>query len=262
MELGLKNKVALVLASSKGIGRAIATKFALEGAKVMITSRDKEQLQQTADEIKQETNQDVSFYCSDVTNVDSIKELVKETVKKYGTIDILINNSGGPPAGKFEDFEDKDWYYAFELNLLSYIRSIREVLPYMKKQGKGKILNIASSSFKEPIEGLILSNTFRTGVVGLAKSLSSELGRDQILINTLGPGRIETERIASLEQTIAKDKGVNREEIKSEIESSIPVGRYGQPDEFANIAVFLCSDANTYVTGQAFLVDGGKGGAL
>lgn len=257
MDLGLKNKSILVLASSKGLGKAVALKFAEEGARVMISSRDEEQLKATVDEIVNKTGAKVNYQVCDIKNPQEIKLLVNQTVALNGTIDVLVNNSGGPPAGGFDKFADDVWQHAFELNLLSYIRTIREVLPHMRKQQEGRILNIASSSIKQPIDNLILSNTFRTGVIGLAKSLSQELAQDGILINTVGPGRIATERLNELDQIKADNQAVSYETIKAQSELSIPLGRYGQPDEFARTIVFLGSGANTYITGQMVLVDGG-----
>lgn len=262
MDLGLKGKSALVMASSKGLGKAIAAKLAEEGANVMLASRSEDALKAAADEIKTKTNGNVHYAVCDITSPASIKETVEATVQAFGTVDILVNNAGGPPAGVFDNFDDDAWQKAFELNLLSYVRAIREVLPYMRKQGGGRILNTASSSIKQPIDGLILSNTFRNGIVGLAKSLAAELGKDKILINTLGPGRIGTDRLKELDQIIAGKQGKTVEEVKASIEETIPLGRYGLPEEFANMAVFLCSQANSYVTGQAFLVDGGMVRAL
>ncbi|WP_458414375.1 SDR family oxidoreductase [Schinkia sp. CFF1] len=262
MDLGLKGKTALVMASSKGLGKAIATKLAEEGANVMLASRSEDALQKAVEEIKEKTNGNADFVVCDITDPASIKATVQKCVDAFGPIDILVNNAGGPPAGGFGNFDDDAWQKAFELNLLSYIRTIREVLPHMRKQGGGRILNIASSSFKEPIDGLILSNTFRNGIAGLAKSLATELGKDKILVNTLGPGRIGTDRLKELDSIGADRQGVTVEEIRASKELTIPLGRYGLPEEFANIAVFLCSQANSYVTGQAFLVDGGMVRAL
>jgi len=262
MDLGLMGKSALVMASSKGLGKAIASKLAEEGVNVMLASRNEETLKAASDEIKTKTNGNVHYTVCDITSSASIKEVVEATVQAFGTVDILVNNAGGPPAGVFDNFDDDVWQKAFELNLLSYVRAIREVLPYMRKQGEGRILNTASSSIKQPIDGLILSNTFRTGIVGLAKSLAAELGKDKILINTLGPGRIGTDRLKELDQIIAGNQGKTMEEVRTSIEKTIPLGRYGLPEEFANMAVFLCSQANSYVTGQAFLVDGGMVRAL
>lgn len=262
MDLGLQGKTALVLASSKGLGKATSLKFAEEGANVMLVSRNEALLAQTANEIQEKTNGNISFKVCDITNAQSIKATVQATVDTFGSVDILVNNAGGPPAGSFADFDDDAWQKSFELNLLSYIRTIREVLPHMRKQGGGRILNIASSSIKQPIDGLILSNTFRNGIAGLAKSLASELGKDNILVNTLGPGRIGTDRLNELDSVIAGKKGVTPDDVKASFAGMIPLGRYGTPEEFANMAVFLCSEANTYVTGQAFLVDGGMVKAL
>lgn len=257
MDLGLKGKTALLLASSKGLGKATAMKFAEEGANVMISSRNEEELKKTAAEIRAKTGARVSYKVCNVMDNEQIIELVHETANQYKTIDILVNNAGGPPAGQFDDFSDKDWVNAFELTLLSVIRTIRAVLPYMRKQQSGRIVNIASSSFKQPIENLTLSNTFRTGIMGLSKSLSQELAKDNILINTVGPGQIATERLKELGNKLAEAKGFTVEEFTERAVASIPLGRYGTPEEFANVLVFLCSEANTYVTGQAILVDGG-----
>lgn len=261
MNLGLTNKVAIVVASSKGLGKAIAKALANEGVNVMLTSRSIDNLQKAAEDIRQEAKGKVAYFPADITKADDIKALVKETRNKLGKIDILVNNAGGPPAGNFMDFEDEDWEKAFQLNLFSYIRLIREVLPDLKEEG-GKILNIASSSIKAVLPNLILSNTFRNGINGLSKSLAVELAPDKILVNTLGPGRIATDRIQELDQARAEAQNRSLEEITVQSENSIPAGRYGEPEEFAKAAVFLVSGANTYVTGQSILVDGGMVTAL
>ncbi len=257
MDLGIKNHVALVAASSKGLGKATAFCLAKEGAKVMITSRNQEQLAETAKEIRAETGAEVDYYPADLTKAEQIARLIDETVKRFGTIHILINNAGGPPPGDFDQFQDEDWQAAFELNLLSTIRLIRHTLPYMRKQKYGRIVNFTSSSIKEPIPGLILSNTIRTAVVGLAKSLAAELAPDQILINTIAPGRIATDRLASLDQNKAQQLQISVEEVQKQFFAKIPLGRYGEPAEFAKVATFLASQANSYLTGQSILVDGG-----
>lgn len=263
MDLGLTGKSVIVMAGSKGLGKATALEFAAEGAKVVIGSRKEAELQAAVAEIKEKTNNpDVSYQVCDVTKPDDIRQIVAFAAEKNGGVDVLINNAGGPPAGGFDQFTDEDWQKAYELNLLSYIRAIREVLPLMREGGGGHILNFASSSIKQSLDNLLLSNTFRAGIVGLAKSLSQEFSQDNILINTLGPGRIATDRLQELDQMRADKLGKSFEEIKSANEKSIPMGRYGQPAEFAKQAVFLCSGANTYVTGQALLVDGGLVKAL
>ncbi|WP_163971894.1 SDR family oxidoreductase [Oceanobacillus halotolerans] len=263
MDLGLAGKSVLVLASSKGIGKATAYQFAKEGAHVFLSSRDKGTLETVTEKIKEETgNTNVDYQVCDITNPASIKALVSAVVERNGTIDVLINNAGGPPAGGFDDFEDDTWQHAFELNLLSYIRAIREVIPHMKKQGSGHIINIASSSIKQSIDNLILSNTFRSGIVGLAKSLSQELAADNIKINTIGPGRILTDRVRELDAIKAEKVNVSIEDLQEETAKKIPMGRYGEPEEFAKIVVFLSSQANTYMTGQSFVIDGGMVKAL
>ncbi|MBO1626767.1 SDR family oxidoreductase [Bacillus arachidis] len=256
MELGLAGKTALVVASSQGLGKAIATELIKEGTNVMLLSRNEEKLASLQKELIALNKGTAMYTVCDVTNKESIKQAVEYTVQNFGTIDILVNNAGGPKPGTFEQLTDEDWYNSFELNLLSYVRMIREVLPYMKEQG-GKIINIASSSIKEPIPGLLLSNTFRVGITGLAKTLASEFAPYNILINTIAPGRIATDRIASLDETAAEKHGITVEDVQKQYESIIPLGRYGRPSEFAAFAAFLASDANTYMTGQSFLVDGG-----
>lgn len=258
MDLGLKNKSVLVMASSKGLGRATAMEFARAGAHVVISSRNETELTKTVTAIKKATdNESVSFKVCDVTDPDAIKALVNYVVTKNGTIDVLINNSGGPPAGNFDTFDDTAWQNAFELTLLSYIRTIREVLPYMRKQQSGHIVNFASSSVKQPIDNLTLSNVFRVGVTGLSKTLALELGSDNILVNTVSPGRIATDRIDELNQVRADELGVSKEQIIKQTEEQIALGRHGEPEEFAKMVTFLCSGANSYITGQSIIVDGG-----
>jgi 3-oxoacyl-[acyl-carrier protein] reductase len=256
MDLNLTGKTALVVASSQGLGFAIAERLVKEGANVMISGREEEKLKQKARQLESIGRGKAAYQKTDITNPEGIKQLVKITAETFHGIDILVNNAGGPPAGSFEELSDDEWQMSFELNLLSYVRMIRAALPYLKVQG-GKILNIASTSIKEPIPGLILSNTFRTGIVGLSKTLASELAPYNILINTIAPGRIATDRVKHLDQMNADKQGFDLETIESQMKAGIPLKRYGKPEEFANVAAFLLSDANSYMTGSSFLVDGG-----
>jgi 3-oxoacyl-[acyl-carrier protein] reductase len=262
MDLGLQGKAALVMAASKGLGRAVATELAREGAHVVISSRDEDTLAQTAAEIREVTGAEVEYRAADITRAEDLRALVSHAADRFGGVDVLVNNTGGPPAGTFEDFDDEGWQATFELVLLSLIRAVRGVLPLMRERGGGRIVNIASSSVKQPIENLILSNTVRAGIAGLAKSLAVELAPDGILVNTIGPGRISTARSQSMDASRAEALGVPVEEVREQVESQIPLGRYGTPEELARVAAFLASPANSYVTGQAILVDGGMVRAL
>lgn len=257
MDLGLKDKPVIVMASSSGLGKATALEFCREGANVMLFSRSEDELVKTQREIKEATGKEPLYTVGDITKYDDIKRLVKNTVEAYGDVYALVNNTGGPPAGIFDDFDDEAWQKAYELCLLSYIRTIREVLPYMKKNKAGRIVNFTSSSVKQVLDNLILSNTFRMGVVGLSKTLSQELGKYNILVNVVGPGRIGTARVEYLDKMRAEKAGLTVEDLRKETTKNIPLSRYGTPEEYAKLTVFLCSEANTYITGQIILVDGG-----
>lgn len=256
MDLDLTGKIALVVASSKGLGKAIAKQLALEGCDVMLTSRNAELLAATEQEIAQVAKGRVAAQPCDITKIEEITALVEATRSQLGAIDILINNAGGPPGGGFEQLDDAAWQTSFELNLLSYVRLIRAVLPDLKQHG-GRIINVASSSIKQPIPNLILSNAFRMGILGLAKSLADELAPYNILVNTVAPGRISTDRTAYLDQLKADKRGISREQVTAEALAAIPLKRYGDPEEFARVVTFLASGAGSYVTGSTIMVDGG-----
>lgn len=264
MDLGLKDKCALVLASSAGLGKAVAAELAAEGAKVMLFSPLKDQLQEAEAQIKAATgNENVAHFCGDLTKPEDIKELVKVTCSTFGPIYALFNNAGGPPAGPVNSFDDGAWYKAFELTLLSYQRVVREVAPIMMENGGGRIVNSTSSSVKAVLDNLGLSNTMRSGVVGWSKTVSQELGKYNILVNVIGPGRIGTARIDHLDKLRAEKQGITVEELQANTFKTIPLGRYGKPEEYAKLAAFLLSStANTYITGQTILVDGGLVKAL
>ena len=259
MEFGLNGKVALVMASAAGLGKGIATELAREGAKVMICTAEpfKDQLYAAQDEIEQETGNRPEAFLADVNKADDIQKLVDHTVATLGDIWALVNMCPGPKPGPFDSFQDADWENAFNLCLLSYVRTIRACLPSMRKLGGGRIVNSTSSSVKDCLDNLLLSNTMRMGVVGMSKTLSSELGKDNILINVIGPGRIGTARITSLNAMRAEKAGISVEEYEKEDLKSFPLGRYGTPTEYGRLAAFLCSEANTYISGQTILLDGG-----
>lgn len=257
MDLGLKGKVALITAASKGLGKASAFEFAREGASVAISSRDEVALQATAEEIRQATGARVLAVRADVSRAEDLQHLVERTVAEFGRIDTLVCNAGGPPAGTFEQISDEQWAAGIELNLLSVIRTIRAALPYLKESGTGRIISLASSSVKQPIPALIISNTLRLGLQGLVKSCSDEFAPFGILVNTVAPGRFDTDRVRSLDSGRAQRAGISLAEQVARTQKEIALGRYGDPAEFARYVAFLGSPANTYVTGQALLVDGG-----
>lgn len=257
MDLGIKDRVAIVAASSKGLGKASALGLAKEGVKLTICSRDKDALQKTADEIASQTGADVLAITCDVSKTDEIKNVVKETINKYSKVDILINNAGGPPVGAFLDFTLQDWQKAIELNLFSAITFSNKVIPCMKENKWGRIVNITSMSVKQPIDGLILSNTIRAGIAGLAKTISNEFAPYNILVNNVCPGRIYTDRIKQLAEQRAKRDKTSFDEAISAMENDIPVGRIGRPEELANLIVFLASERASYITGTTIQVDGG-----
>lgn len=258
MDLGLTGKVALVVAASKGLGRASAAALAAEGANVVIASRDREALEQTAQEIQLASNSAVLAYPTDLRKPEEILSLVARSIEEFGGIDILVNNAGGPPAGTFETLSDEQWQLAFDLTLLSAVRLIRAVLPSMKQRQGGRIINIVSSSAKQPIAGLLLSNALRPGVVGLAKTLSVELAPDQITVNNVCPGRILTDRLRQTSGILSQaNQGISEKQALEAISRDIPLKRVGQPEELAALVAFLASRQAGYITGTTIQVDGG-----
>jgi 3-oxoacyl-[acyl-carrier protein] reductase len=258
MDLGLRGKVAMVAASSKGLGFGIARELAREGALVSIGSRTELDVHEAAETLTQETDSDVLANVLDVSDPASITAWLENTIDAFGGVDLLVVNAGGPPVGKFDDFADSDWQSAFELTLMSSVRMVRAVLPFMREAGGGSILTLTSSSMKEPIDFLLLSNVMRSGVTSLAKSLSQQLASENIRVNNLMPGRIDTDRVQSLDAMNADAREVSVEEIKATNELGIPLGRYGTIEEFGRLGAFLLSDAASYITGQTIAVDGGS----
>ena len=245
------------MASSGGIGRGVATEFAREGARVMLFARSEDKLAATAEAIGEETGNTPLLTVGDITDPGAVQGVVDHAASEFGGLWALFNNTGGPAAGGFETFDDAAWLQAFELTTLGYVRAIRAALPHFREGGGGRVVNNTSVSTKQAIDGLLLSNVFRAGLVGLAKSLAREWGGEGILVNTVGPGRIDTDRVAQLDTLWAGNKGISYEEQRAQAEAAIPLGRYGEPADFGRTVVFLCSEANTYVTGQNLLIDGG-----
>ncbi|BCJ85883.1 SDR family oxidoreductase [Effusibacillus dendaii] len=253
----LHGKTAVVTAASKGLGKGIALKFAQEGARLVIASRNEANIQATAEEIRNQTKAEVIALAVDVARKEDIDQLVHTVQANFGALDILVNNAGGPPAGSFLDFDDEAWQNAFNLNLMSVVRVTRGLLPLMMKQKSGRIINITSGGVKQPIPNLILSNAIRAAVNGVSKTLATELAPYGILVNNLAPGRIDTDRVRELDQITASKTGASIEQVKGTWTQQIPLGRYGEVEEFANVALFLASDESSYITGQIYVVDGG-----
>jgi len=262
MDLGLEGKAALVGGSSKGIGRAVATALAREGCSITICARDDTALASAAQVIRQETGAHVLHLVCDMARYEDIKRVVAETMNIHGRLDIVVNNAGGPPTGTFDDFDEGDWQRAIDQNLLSAIRTIREALPYLRRSGSGRVINITSVAVKQPIDRLILSNTTRLGVVGLAKTLSRELALEGITVNNVCPGNIATERLLSLIEERARRQGIPVEQAIELEEAQVPMGFLGDPDDIANLAVFLASAKARYITGATIQVDGGSTTAI
>lgn len=258
MDFGLTGKVALVVAASKGLGRASAAALATEGANVVIAARNREVLEQTAQEIRQASQRAVLAYPMDLRQPEEIAALVSRAVEEFGGIDILVNNAGGPPMGTFEQFTDEQWQAAFDLTFLSAVRLIRAVLPSMRQRQGGRIIHIVSSSVKQPIQGLLLSNAIRPGIIGLAKTLSVELAPSQITVNNVCPGRILTDRLRQGSTVLAAGaQGRSETEALQELARGIPLGRVGRPEELGALVAFLASQQAGYITGTTIQVDGG-----
>jgi 3-oxoacyl-[acyl-carrier protein] reductase len=257
MDLGVKDKIAMVGGASRGLGFSVARVLAAEGARVSIASRSEAAVNDAARRIAEETGADVLPVACDVARADAIERWHAETMRRFGGVDLLFTNSGGPPPGAFLNFDDAAWRQAFELLVMSVIRSIRLALPSMQARGGGSILVSTSSSVKEPIVNLTLSNVMRSSVSSLAKTLSLELAPQRIRVNQLIPGRIATDRLRELDEANAARGGISVEQQTARVIATIPMGRYGDPDEFGRAAAFLLSDAASYITGATLQVDGG-----
>ena len=257
MDLGLKDKVAIVGGASKGLGRASAQVLAEEGAKVTICSRTSADLEQTAKEIRESTGAEELTFAADLDELSSITGLIDATVKEFGALDILVNNSGGPPLARSADATEEQWETAVQRSLIFFGRMCRESLPHLKARGSGRIINILASTVYNPIPNLALSGATRMGVVAYAKSLADEVGRDGILVNNVCPGSILSDRMLSNVTSRAKELGISVEDALALRAEDTAVGRVGEPVELANLVAFLASDKSTYITGTTILVDGG-----
>jgi 3-oxoacyl-[acyl-carrier protein] reductase len=250
VDLGISGRVALVMGASRGIGRAVAGALAGEGARVAISSRSPERIEEAARALNAETGGEVVAHAADTADVDALPDLVERVRRSLGPVEILVTNTGGPPPGDPLGFERSQWEQAYRSLVLAPMALIEAVVPEMRRAGWGRIVNITSSATKEPIPGLMLSNSHRLAAVGAFKTLASALAGDGILFNSAAPGRIATERIANL-------TGKPLEEIASAPQPDVPVGRLGTVEEFAGVVAFLCSERSSYVCGINLLVDGG-----
>ncbi len=257
MDLGLNGKVALVTASSRGLGKAVALGLAREGAQVTICARGEENLAETTGEIRQATGQDVLAIPIDVSDAGAGTELVEATLERFGQLDILVTNAGGPPPGEFLDFAPPDWEDAIDLTLMSAVRLCYAAAPVMKAQGAGAILAMTSITVKQPLPNLVLSNSLRLAVAGLIKTLADELAPSGIRVNAICPGWTRTARVDQLLEDRSGRAGTTPEAEAAEIAADIPLGRMGTPEEFAAAATFLVSEAASFVNGVTLLVDGG-----
>lgn len=258
MDLGLKDMRALVLASSQGLGAATAAQLALEGAKVAINGRDPSKLAKTQAAMRESTHGDIVAIPADITRPDDARRLVEETARQFGGIDILITNAGGPPAGSFEKLGADDWKTAYDLLVMSTVYTLQAALPIMRLSQTPAILAITSISIKQPVAGLILSNSVRMALAGLVKTLADELGPQGIRINAILPGLTRTERMTYLIKHRAESGNISAQEVIKSQTADIPLKRLGEPEEFGRVAAFLVSPAASFIHGAMIPVDGGQ----
>jgi 3-oxoacyl-[acyl-carrier protein] reductase len=257
MDLGLKDKVALVAAASQGLGRAVAEELAAEGASLILCARSASTLAETAAAIAGSTGAHVLAVPADVTIADQIARVVESGNDRFGRIDILVTNAGGPPAGRFDQITREQWEQASRLTLFSAIELARQVLPGMKERRWGRILNITSIAVKQPVDNLMLSNSLRAGLTGFARTLANEVAADGVTVNNILPGYTRTERLDELANMMAEKLGISADQFRGKWEQETPMRRLGEPREFAALAAFLVSERASYITGTSIQVDGG-----
>ena len=257
MDLGLRGKVALVAAASKGLGRAVADELAAEGASLVICARGEESLEKARSEIAGATGARVIAVAGDVSRADDVARIAGVGLDQFGRIDILVTNAGGPPSGKVESLTPEMWQSAVDLTLMSVVNLTTHVLPGMKERKWGRIININSIAAKQPVDGLMLSNSIRSAVTGFARTLANEVATHGITVNSILAGYTRTLRVEQLAEAASKREGVSRETALGRWEAEIPMGRLGEPREFAALAAFLASERASYMTGSSIAVDGG-----
>ena len=257
MDLGLKGKIAFVAAASKGLGRAVAEELAAEGASLILCARNAETLNRVSEQIAKKSGVAVLPVVADVSNTQDVEKAVQAGIEKFGRIDILVTNAGGPPAGQFESLSREMWEAATRLTLNSVLELTRAVLTGMKQRRWGRILNVTSICVKQPVDNLILSNTLRAAVTGFARTLANEVATDGITVNNILPGYTRTERVEELAKAVAEKEGISPSEANARWENEIPMKRLGEPREFAALAAFLVSERASYITGTSIPVDGG-----
>ena len=257
MNFGIRGKIALVTAASRGLGRAIAEALAFEGASLVICARGADALEEARVAISDRTGADVEMVAADVATAQGISQVWQRARDRFGRVDILVTNAGGPPSGPFESHEWETWQQAVELTLRSAVELTRLVLPGMKERRWGRILNVTSIAVKQPVDGLMLSNSLRAAVTGFGRTLANEVARYGVTVNNLLPGYTRTERVEQLNAATAAREGITVEDVARRIEAQIPMRRLGEPHEFAALAAFLASEQAGYITAQSIAVDGG-----
>ncbi len=258
MNTGLRGKVAIVCAASAGLGRAAAEALAAEGCRLAICSRRQDALDGVAADLQQRYQAEVLSIQADLREAAQITRLVSTAVEKFGGLDVMVTNVGGPKPGVFDALTDDDWLQAVELLLMSAVRLTREAIPHMRRRGGGRIIHITSVAVKQPVAGLMLSNSVRAAVVGFSKTLSKELARENITVNCVAPGYTRTQRVVDLNKATAQREGRPVEEVENRLLANIPAGRLGEPSELAGLIAYLASDQAAYITGSVIAVDGGS----